>query len=187
MKYPNIKAIRHQLPHGAMTQIAKDLGISVRRVSDFFVRGWHKYLTNEILSRAVEIIREKNPEENLMKDLEELKLTSNYFVMPVARQKKKNNPGNPDDEIEEITVEDVEILGDRLDEIRERTDELPEEQEISDFSEFFVSVEGDFEDFSDQFDDDGFSFDDLIELYSELLESVNDAEEFLDSLDEDEE
>ena len=108
MKYPNIQAIRRQLPYGSMTKIADDLGITVKKVSDFFNRGWHKNLSNEILSRSVEMIKSKNLDGDLITELDELSLTSNFPTMSI--KKKKNNPGNPDDEIGDFTWDDIDDM-----------------------------------------------------------------------------
>lgn len=179
MKYPNVNAVRRQLPHGAMTQIANDLGISVRRVSDFFVKGWHKDLTNDILSRAIEIIKAKIPDEDLMKELDDLKLTSDFYVIPISRKKKKNNPGNPDEEVNEITQEDIDSLAGILDELQEGFDELPEEDEVPEVLEAFEETKEDFDELSEQFEDEDSAFEDIEELYSGILEVVDIYSELL--------
>jgi hypothetical protein len=85
-----------------MTRIANDVGISVKMVSDFFNKGWHKKHTNKILSRAVEIIKTEVLEEDLIKELDDLKLTSKFCVIPISKKMKKNNPGNLDNVVGDV-------------------------------------------------------------------------------------
>lgn len=113
MRYPNLQAIKQQLPRGAMTQIANDLGITTKKVSDFFNKGWHKGLTNDILSRSIELLKEASLDGDMMKELNDLKLTSSHNTVPASRKQKKNNPGNPEDELGDpgdYTFEDLDSM-----------------------------------------------------------------------------
>lgn len=75
MKQPNLQAIRRQLPHGAITRIANNTGISARFVSEFFAYGWHQVHSAAILSAAMNEIKDKLPDEEIMEEYDNLGLT----------------------------------------------------------------------------------------------------------------
>lgn len=104
MKYPNLRAIRYQLPYGSLTMIADDLGVSVKTVSDFFLRGWHRELTNDILAKSLEIIGSSGLDQDLMKELDDRKLTSSYPTV-VRNRSKKNKI--MDESLNDLTWEDL--------------------------------------------------------------------------------
>ncbi|MGV0977266.1 MAG: hypothetical protein ACOYBO_15160 [Azonexus sp.] len=87
MRQPNLQAIRRQLPHGAIKDIADNAGITARVVSEFFGYGWHQQHSAAILSAAADIIRDKLPSEEVMGEFEELGLTGHSSGV-VSRKKR---------------------------------------------------------------------------------------------------
>jgi len=87
MKSPNIQAIRKQLPHGGLTEIANRTGLSLRTVSDFFSHGWYPEHTTTILTEAVAIIEGRYPDDELMEKVNELGLTGGGAFI---RKKRKH-------------------------------------------------------------------------------------------------
>jgi len=88
MKSPNVRAIRNELPHGAITEIAEKVGLSQKQVSEFFTKGWHQEYSNAILKEALDIIKGKFPDDELMEDAQELGLTGGTSRIPYRRKKK---------------------------------------------------------------------------------------------------
>ena len=93
MKQPNIQAIRKQLPHGGLTEIANRTNLSLRTVSDFFSHGWYPEHTTEILTEAVAIIEGRYPDDELMERVNELGLTGSG-----AFTRKKRKPVHQEEE-----------------------------------------------------------------------------------------
>jgi len=75
MRTPNVQLVRSELPHGSIKKIADKLGISLKVVSEYFNNGWHQQYSNAILTEAMEIIRDKYPDQELLDEYEELGLS----------------------------------------------------------------------------------------------------------------
>jgi len=88
MRKPDLQAIRNELPHGAMSEIAEKIGATPKIVSEYFLKGWHQQYAQAILTEAIEIIRGKYPDEELMGELEELGLSRKSYYVPYQRKKK---------------------------------------------------------------------------------------------------
>jgi hypothetical protein len=91
MKTPNIRAIRQQLPHGSISDIANKIGVTPQVVSEFFMRGWHKEYTSAILMEAVNIIEGQYPDGDLVGKIDDLGLSGGGLTIrrkrkPVARE-----------------------------------------------------------------------------------------------------
>ena len=68
-----LEEIRKELPHGAMKDIAKSVGVSRATVSQFFSGALKPVKAVEILECAANIIRiKKERESKVMNDLKEL-------------------------------------------------------------------------------------------------------------------
>ena len=92
MKNPNRTAIRRQLPHGTLTQIADNLGLTTRTVSEYFVHGWHRENEPAILEQAVSIIESQRPSEELGERIEDLGLTG---AVAIPKKRKKQADSSP--------------------------------------------------------------------------------------------
>jgi hypothetical protein len=88
MKSPNVRAIRNELPHGAIKEIAEKVGLSQKQVSEFFTKGWHQEYSNSILTEALEIIKGKFPDDELLEDAQEMGLTGGSSRVPYRRKQK---------------------------------------------------------------------------------------------------
>lgn len=94
MKNPNLHLIRANLPHGSIKEIAERTNLPPLTVSNFFNRGWYPEHTNMILSEAVEIIKGKYPDADVLDELDSMKLTGGSFIRKRSSKKKSNNPGS---------------------------------------------------------------------------------------------
>lgn len=94
MRTPNIQAIRKQLPRGSLAQIADNVGLSRKQISEFFNRGWHPQYTNAIVTQALEIIKGQYPDDQVLEDAEELGLTGGSVVFKKkTRAPRASNDG----------------------------------------------------------------------------------------------
>ena len=66
-----LQAIRKELPHGAISKIAKKVGVSAGTVTQFFNGTINAVKSTEILEEAAKIIKEKKERE--AKVMEQLK------------------------------------------------------------------------------------------------------------------
>lgn len=76
MKNFDLIKIRRALPHGSITEIAEKLGVGTRTISEVLNEGWHKELTNEVVSAALEILKRDNIDPDVIKEAEDLKFTT---------------------------------------------------------------------------------------------------------------
>ncbi len=78
MKSPNLSAIRAELPRGSISAIAEKIGINPKKVTEYFHNGWHQQYGGAILAEAVEIIKQKYPDEDILGEIEGLGLSGGY-------------------------------------------------------------------------------------------------------------
>lgn len=85
---PNVQLVRQELPHGSIKKIAESIGVPLKTVSEFFTNGWHQKYSNAILTEAMNIIREKYPDEELLSEYDELGLTRGSTTYKARKPRK---------------------------------------------------------------------------------------------------
>lgn len=76
MKNFDLKKIKESLPHGAIVEIAEQVGVDPRTVSEVFLDGWHKDIRNEVVSSALAILKRNNIDPAVIKEATAMNLTT---------------------------------------------------------------------------------------------------------------
>lgn len=76
MKNFDLIKIRKSLPHGAITEIAEKIGVDPRTVSEVFNEGWHKDITNQVVTLAIEILKRSNTDPAVLKEATAMNFTT---------------------------------------------------------------------------------------------------------------
>ena len=76
MKNFDLIKIRKSLPHGAITEIAEKVGVDPRTVSEVFNEGWHKDITNQVVTLAIEILKRSNTDPAVLKEASAMNFTT---------------------------------------------------------------------------------------------------------------
>jgi hypothetical protein len=105
MKTFDLRKIYRTLKYGDIQKVANAAGVKASVVTRCLSKGWHPDLRNSIVAAAMNVIRDKGENPELVKEAEAMKLTADTFT--VATQKplhrfqkgntygrKKSNSGN---------------------------------------------------------------------------------------------
>ncbi|MEA2054283.1 MAG: hypothetical protein U9O96_04090 [Candidatus Thermoplasmatota archaeon] len=93
MKNINIYAVRARLPHGSLAQIAETLNLSRNTVSNFFNKGWYPYLSEDILTEAISILKGSRVSDDLISEADNLGLTGGGGFRPRRKYGQKDKKG----------------------------------------------------------------------------------------------
>lgn len=89
MKNFDFKKIKDSLPHGAITEIAEQIGVDPRTVSEVFIEGWHKDIRNEVVACALAILKRSNIDPAVIKEATAMNLTTDSPLGSKRFGKKK--------------------------------------------------------------------------------------------------
>jgi len=92
----NLREIRNQLPLGGMADIASRMNISPIIVSAVLSKGRQGKYTNDIIAYAIELIKEKEPNPDVMKEASKMKLTIPHLFSIPRRRRNRNKTGYKD-------------------------------------------------------------------------------------------
>ena len=96
MKRFDLRKIRHQLAFGDLTRIADELGISADIVSAVLNHGWHPDHRNDVVAAALDIIKAKDENPEILKEADSMKLAADTFTSMPHRPHHKFQKGNKD-------------------------------------------------------------------------------------------
>lgn len=88
----DLREIRNQLPKGSLKTIANSLGVKPRIVSEVLKYNWHPVFRNKVIASALSIIRSKEVDQELLKEAEELHLTTSELLSVPYKRKAKRTP-----------------------------------------------------------------------------------------------
>lgn len=94
MKKFDLRKIKRALEHGDIRTVADNAGVHPRVVTEVLTRGWHTDVKNEVVAAALDVIRDKGENPELLKEAENLKFTSDTFLTVQRKPQHKFKKGN---------------------------------------------------------------------------------------------
>ena len=94
MKSVDLRSLRAKLPKGSIVRIADAMGVEARVVSAVLNKGWYPERHNEVLKYGLGIIRDMYPDDDLLREAEELGVTGGSVLLTSRKKyRARNNPG----------------------------------------------------------------------------------------------
>lgn len=94
MKTFDLRKIKRALEHGDIQKVADLAGVDARIVSETLANGWHPDRRNEIVAAALNVIRDKGENPELVKEAEAMKMTADTFVAVHRKPQHRFQKGN---------------------------------------------------------------------------------------------
>ncbi len=94
MKTFDLRKIKRALGHGDIQKVADAAGVAARVVTETLSRGWHPDLRNDIVGAALDILRGKGDNPELVKEAESMKFTSDLYSGVYRKPRNKFQKGN---------------------------------------------------------------------------------------------
>jgi hypothetical protein len=94
MKTFDLRKIKRALAHGDIQKVADLAGVKASVVSETLSMGWHPDKRNEIVGAALNVIRDKGENPDLLKEADDMKLATDVYAAAPRKPMHKFAKGN---------------------------------------------------------------------------------------------